>query len=268
MRLKYPDLEIHVQFWIDAIQYKDDWEFIWRTIWNKLIGDDKYEKMQKEFVSLIDRYKDDNKLSFLGGLILHPKHDAQLFLRKLNYISEYCNQWLDLWCSILVPTKWTKIYNLYKWYFVPDYFPNNWLDYRLHIQQEQISYWGHFFRNSYLLDIYVLCMMSKIINFSRFKLILQNWTIDWIEIELSPWKWIFKILNMIYEFNSLISFMNMIKRENLYYICEYIKFLILREEYICSINPSYDTKEVKEYISNMKLERDRFIGLCEFRKDG
>lgn len=274
---KRSNLYITVHFWIDALHYKNDWEFVWRAMWNKLASEQRYISWFEKFGSFQDKYRDNKRIYTPFNVIFHPKMELLDYRERIEFIDRYITEaWI--WKYALSPNPNTKIETEHSWFFMPIY---EWINNQSKLIDftKDINFWWYFYLNSSFLDCYL---------FSEYKWLwhLFDWVIDQYieqilskenknldidfkkEIFLSFLKWDLQIIQReIKKINSLIWRLKNLKtrkeklvrlNETVDFSIEYINFMIYRENYIWSINQEYQSDDLDELIKCLIEFREKY----------
>lgn len=270
---KYPEILITINFWIDAIHHKNDWEFVWRTIWQKIAIEEKYQNWFRNFDDFFNRYKNNGRIFFPTNIIFHPNMDIFDYQERFNFLEKYNLEKNALWLFTLDPHPNTQLEKTHKWYYIPEYEAVNKIP-SIKQSHPNLNLWWHFYLNSSLLDSYVFSNNTWI--WYLFHEIISNWIDDEYNEEFKEkvfttfLKWnIQKLEKYLKKSNSLIWRIKFKERKlNLKLIKEYIQnsidyidFVILRESYIVWINHDYKTEKLDKFISDLEEYKSKFIDL-------
>lgn len=269
---KYPELIITIHFWVDALHHKWDWEFLWRSQWHKIIEEPKYIASLKNFEKLFGRYKNNPKIWIPFNLIFHPNLDINWYKDRFEFTEKYVRPKSWAWLFPLVPHPNSKIEQDHRWYYIPEYEAINGIDLT---KYANLNYWGYFYLNSKLLDIFTFLRTAWLIDifyqyiFSKSEKNEELESDDLPKIIAIVWK---KIEQNLKKLDSLTSRLLFLKRKKqlrnleitIDKIIDYLSFINFRENYIKELNPSYNSEELNIFIETINWLKEKFE---EIKKD-
>jgi len=202
--------------------------------------------------------------------------DIESYIQRID-ISKKMEEWsVNMHKSCLVPLINTKIYNMHKWSFIPDFELNNFLNSKKQLDNYQFRFsnWWHFYKNSYILDSFLFCdyvweedffynfiknykeKINENIEDSKNEMFISilQWWIELLEKEI---KKLYFLENIIY-FNKY----NKIIKERIEKAIFFIDFVINRENYLIQNSPKYEKERALEFVKNlekMKKEYQKFM---------
>nr|MDD3720719.1 hypothetical protein [Candidatus Gracilibacteria bacterium] len=258
---KWPKLYLTCQFGIDALHYKGDGEFIGRTVGMKIAEEKKYEAGFKNFEKYFNKYKDNPRVFIPFNVIFHPNMGLNEYKERADFINRYKSKSRNLGLFTLSPHPNTKIEKQHKGFYIPEYKINDVIDLIENPSFQNVSHWGHFYLNSKLLDLFVffeitglLYMFDDIIEEEKNK---EKSKLDfieicaWLGIKLEKeWDNCNDIRNKIFRYKET-KLRRKSTKKRVKNVIALIEFMIYRENYICSVNPIYNTLEVKEFIKDL-----------------
>lgn len=237
-----------IAFWRDVVQKENDWDIIWKTVWNKLIKKEDYDKVEKNFFYFLEELEK-QRLDWIKtptieiNYILHPDMDEKLFLKKFKELDKikHSYKWKILpRFFTLQMYSWSLIKEENKWYFMPfDKLDKKFLGLSYTVD---VSFFWEKYKNSKLLDAYTLSNFIDIFNREQendfFYDILK--IINWEENDL-------KIINEIFIKESLeeivLKIKNWFKENNLSdVVLEIVYYLVdkwYKNKYVLSILNKY-----------------------------
>lgn len=269
---RWPNLHITIHFWIDALHHKNDGEFIGRTVWLKIAEEPKYRSGISSFEKFIQRYDDNPRVHTPFNMIYHPNMELADYEERQKFISQY-NQNSQVLQYTLVPHPNTQIEKTHQWYYIPESEIISIVD-LLRPEFQNLNYWWYFYRNSFLLDCFVFSKqvwLDKIfqgITGSQFTIEDMNEFKE--QIFFSFLKWCQQqSKNLLRNANSIAWRIKFRKRRETIkqiilrvdFTLRYIDFALYRENYITKINPSYQTKQLDDFLQGLGVYRQKFIEL-------
>ncbi|MDD2907569.1 MAG: hypothetical protein PHH98_02915 [Candidatus Gracilibacteria bacterium] len=269
---KYPELKITIHFGVDALHHKGDGEFLGRSQGHKIIEEPKYIASLKNFDKLFERYKNNPNIGIPFNLIFHPNLEINGYKDRFEFTQKYVRNKTGAGLFPLVPHPNSKIEQDHKGYYIPEYEAINGIDLT---KYANINYWGYFYLNSKLLDIFTFLRTAGIIDifyqfiFSKSEKNEEVEIDDFEKIITIVGKKIEQNLDKLNSFRSKILFIRRKKQlKNLEItidkIIDYLNFIIYRENYIKEINPSYNSEESVNFIESISWLKNKFE---EIKKD-
>ncbi|EKE27761.1 MAG: hypothetical protein ACD_3C00154G0004 [uncultured bacterium (gcode 4)] len=272
---KWPNLTIHIWFSMDAFHHKDDWEFIWRTVWSKIAEEHKYIEWFKYFNLFHDKYINNPRIYIPFNTIFHPNMKLADYVERYDFIIQHAWQNTCVWMYPLAPYINTQLERDHRWYFIPEFEVINIVD-PLSSEFKGLNLWWHFYLNSNFLDCFVLSrwiwldgMFEDIVNHKFENDEAKN---DFNEkiffYFLCFWCWK-KIERLYKKANSILWRIQFKKRDEILkkvrelinFTIGYIDFMIYREYYISRINPSYKTQKLDKFLHDLESIRIEFLKL-------
>lgn len=256
---RWANLHITIHFWIDALHHKNDGEFIGRTVGLKIAEEPKYRAGINNFEKFIQRYGDNPRVHTPFNMIYHPNMELSDYEERHRFISQY-KQNSPALHHTLVPHPNTQIEKTHQWYYIPEFEIISNVD-LLKSEFQNLNYWWYFYRNSFLLDCFV---------FSK-----QVW-LDHIFQGITGSQFTIEDTNEFKE-KIFFSFLKWCQQQSEHYkqdahsrveiirrldfALQYIDFIFYRESYIAKINPSYQTKQLDDFLQGLGVYRQKFIEL-------
>jgi len=264
---KRPKLTIFMRFWIDALHEKWDWDFIERTHFNKIASEEKLQKWLKNFDRFYNRFKDNKRIKFDFNLLFHPNLNVKDFIERLDFFKQYIiKKESSGWT--LIPHLNTKIWNKYRWFYIPEHEIVKKFDF-IKWKVKEANLWGLDFKNSELLDIYEI---SAELGFSKEVFKDLSKCLDDEEFESLPESEKAKFVKESPFIQTLRYYTNDIKihiknknKKIIYaipyieYLIEYINIMIYRENYIIKVNPNYKSDYVVSTLTKLKKTKSTLI---------
>ncbi|EKE27363.1 MAG: hypothetical protein ACD_3C00220G0004 [uncultured bacterium (gcode 4)] len=267
---KWPNLEIFIRFWIDALHAKDDWEFLWRTIWSNIAKEEKYESWFKALSDFHKRYEG-KRVGCIFNLIMHPNMKLEDYKEKFEFATKYKN--VPMWAFPLVAHFNTQIERDHRWFYIPEYETAD-------IPLLDFNTWWHLYLNSRYLDCYVFLkntwsqfFFSAFLDF--FNSIEDENKDENIFYYFMVWHY-WELRELVKEHNSIKLLFYKGKREKirkeldklLDFTFRYLEFMKIRENYIIGINPGYRTEKFDELFGLIEENLLEFKELWHSRGHG
>lgn len=89
---KWPDLLIIIHFSMDAFHYKNDWEFLWRTLGKNVASEDEFIEWFKNFQIFYEKYSEKNsRVAIPFNIMYHPKMELADYKERQDFIDKHPN---------------------------------------------------------------------------------------------------------------------------------------------------------------------------------
>ncbi|EKE27665.1 MAG: hypothetical protein ACD_3C00177G0002 [uncultured bacterium (gcode 4)] len=275
--LKWPNINIWIRYWIDAMHSENDWEFLWRTLWLNVAQEEKYIAWFERLDDFYNRYMDNPRIRRELNIIFHPNMQLVDYLERLDFIFKYKKTFI--WIFPLVAHFNTKIEKDHKGYNIPEYEVAELISEKM--PELMVNSWGHFYLNSRFLDCFMF--LANIWYDSSFIKFLVDIKYDPEILKMDNdifsffMVWHYERTVKLLEKSNTISWISKTKKKKLLKEAEkfidvslnYIDFMIYRENYIARINPAYKTekfdkllkelKEIKKMIEKMKKSFKKYL---------
>lgn len=251
----YPNIKIGIAYWIDSLDYKNDWEFIGKWIWKITAQQKHYDRALSNLDELIIFAKEIWNFSISANLIFHPALDVDQFIKKLEYARNVENRKFVSGVTFhhLIPFHNTILERGNVWNYIPKIIADEILWTKFLEVSWEYPVWGHFYRNSRYLDLmYFFIKFGWEKWISKFEKILKNQSlITFLESKNRLFSY-YVYIQTKFMINDLLELGKNTKLDDHEQYPKLVRtyftmlktslvFILNRERYLMSINPSYSS---------------------------
>lgn len=273
----YPRMYISINFGIDSITDKHDWDFLGRKEWHNILTNKDYEILINAYLDLLSRFKWNPNIDINSNYIFHPDMDMELYQKKIWLIIQIFETYykpfdkrFNPWFFPLIPYWYSKTSSNYKWFYIEDHNICLTKAIRLKIENMELSNWWYFYKNSSFIDILCLYYNIYVIIWlgNKTDIIIHIHNV-FLELDNQINSWQIKKDDIL--INCLTNLLNLYSNNTLpnnkywnsyssviNYIILFIEYIQTREKHICRNNHYYPKEKSEKLCKKIETIKLRF----------